>query len=303
MNRVVGMPDRVAASGSKGGAESTPDEQGDVSALMAGLVGTGGEGILAAAARHHLGSRGKLLRARLALTAGRALAVSSSERVAVAAACELVHNASLVHDDLQDGDRHRRGDEAVWSRFGEGVAVCLGDHLLSAGFRALARVGADSTPLVERLGERVAELSSGQAEELALCRAGQAADWPAYERIAGLKTAPLLSLPLELILLRAGSEDCYARATADLARAFGIAYQIHDDLEDLYVDYQPASELPAVHAVRALRGGAGEAEAAREAGQRGRGHLQEAERWLRGLPGELAAELEGQLERLRQGLG
>jgi geranylgeranyl pyrophosphate synthase len=262
-----------------------------------------GEGsLLATAAAYHLDSGGKRLRAHLALEAGWQLGLIGRSRVAVAATCELVHNASLVHDDLQDGDRYRRGGEAVWSRFGEGAAICLGDHLLSAGFRALARAGGDSASLVDLLGERVAELSSGQAEELALCRAGQVGDWASYERIAALKTAPLLSLPLELPFRLAGGADGYGEAALGFARGFGLAYQIHDDIEDLRVEGRRPEDLPPVHAVRALIAeGHGEG-AVGEAAERGRAHLQAAGRWLGYLPTALAAELEGQMDRLHWGL-
>lgn len=274
-----------------------------VASLVHSLAVESAQGTLATAARHHLETGGKRLRARLALAAGAAVGAERTERIAVAAACELVHNASLVHDDLQDGDRFRRSHETVWSRFGEGVAVCLGDHLLSAGFRAVAQAEGGSGSLVGLLGQRVTDLSSGQAEELALCRAGRAADWVTYEQIAALKTAPLLSLPLELAFRQVGEEDCYGEAVLGFAHGFGLAYQVHDDIEDLRVDGRGAADLPAVHAVRALiTEGHGEG-ALQEAGERGRTHLQAAGRWLRDLPAGLTAELEEQMDRLRRGLG
>lgn len=182
------------------------------------------------AAAHHLSAGGARVRARLALHAGHALGRPESECIAIAAACELVHNASLVHDDLQDRDSQRRGQAAVWHRYGDAVAICVGDLLLSAAYGALGATGAAAAQLAGRMHRRVAEVIGGQCRDLAL-QGGAGTGLANYERIASAKSAPLLVLPLEMALTLAGRHEAVAAAAAAGA-LFAIGYQVADDLQD-----------------------------------------------------------------------
>jgi geranylgeranyl pyrophosphate synthase len=102
----------------------------------------------------HLGAGGKRLRARLAIAACQALGGRAEDAVDWAAAVELLHNASLVHDDIQDGDRTRRGKPALWARYGSAQAINTGDLLLMLPFRALCRYPAEAqAALVQILAE------------------------------------------------------------------------------------------------------------------------------------------------------
>ena len=92
--------------------------------------------------REALGTGGKRIRARLALLACGALGVSKQDAVCWAAAVELVHNATLVHDDIQNGDTHRRGRETVWVKHGVGQAINVGDLMLVLPYQALDQMDA-----------------------------------------------------------------------------------------------------------------------------------------------------------------
>ncbi len=173
------------------------------------------------------------MRASVALDAGAALGLDAEARLSIAAACELLHNASLIHDDLQDHDPSRRGRDAVWARFGGEVALCAGDLMLSAAYAALAGAGPRAGALIAHVHARVAAVIAGQCADL---DPGPArADAQAYERIAAAKSGPLLSLPLELTLMASGRED-RIEAAAYAAERFAIAYQISDDLDDAEQD-------------------------------------------------------------------
>ena len=89
---------------------------------------------------HHLRTPGLRVRSQIALHAADCLGVDAQSALAIATCCELLHNASLIHDDLQDRDQLRRGMQAVWSMFGDDVALCAGDLLLSSAYAALADV-------------------------------------------------------------------------------------------------------------------------------------------------------------------
>lgn len=187
-----------------------------------------------AAAAAHLASGGGRVRARLALNAALALGRPCHEAVSIAAACELLHNASLVHDDLQDRDALRRGRPAVWREHGDAAAICIGDLFLSSGYAALAGCGPQAARLVARMHQRVAATVRGQSADLGL-KGRSDVSLSTYERVAAGKSGPLLSLPIELALLLANADVHILRAV-DAASLFAVAYQMTDDLADVERD-------------------------------------------------------------------
>ena len=195
------------------------------------LQGTGEAG---QAAAYHLSAGGSRVRALLALDAARDLALRDDHAVAIAAACELLHNASLVQDDLQDRDVERRGLDAVWRRYGDAAAICVGDLLLSTAYAALAGTGPSTAPLIARMHQRVAAVIRGQCDDIAL-QGSTLASLETYEAVASAKSGPLLILPLELALALAGRDDAIGTAV-DAGSFFAIGYQIVDDLQDLERD-------------------------------------------------------------------
>ena len=192
--------------------------------------------LAAAAAQYHLGSGGQRIRAILALHAGNRLGLSEKNCQTLAAACELLHNASLIHDDLHDRDTQRRGQPSVWHKFGDEVAVCAGDLLLSASYLALSQLnGVARLPaLFALMHARIASAIRGQCADLRRLthRALTIGD---FKNIAITKSGALLSLPTELALLAAGQDLALVRAR-QAAVTFAIAYQIHDDLIDVEAD-------------------------------------------------------------------
>lgn len=192
------------------------------------------------AAAYHLRAGGQRVRAKIALQAGLAVGLSTTNAIAIAATVELLHNASLIHDDIQDRDEVRRGQQAVWVRYGVNTAICAGDLLLSAAYATLCHLD-DSRALahmVLRMHERVATAIEGQSADLAAGTSSftdnATALWR-YQQIAMAKSGALLSLPLELVLLAAGHQD-YLPQALRATGAFAIGYQIVDDLHDVQSD-------------------------------------------------------------------
>ena len=188
------------------------------------------------AAAYHLGVGGQRVRAKLALQAGVALGLSTTDAVCIATAVELLHNASLVHDDIQDRDELRRGQPAVWVRFGVNTAVCAGDLLLSAAYAALCRLeNSQSLPaMVTLVHQRIAMAIDGQCADLMASKDAPnnaVLDITRYKHIAIAKSGALLSLPIELVLLAAGRSE-YLPDAQHAAEAFAVSYQIVDDLDD-----------------------------------------------------------------------
>lgn len=200
------------------------------------------------AALHHFDAGGGRFRARLAIDAGLALRLAPEQIIAVAAAVELVHNASLVHDDLQDRDRDRRDAPAVWVAFGDSVAICAGDLMLSAAYAALASTGSAAAALIDLMHRRVTRLIRGQDADLS--GLATSLDLAAYESIAAAKSGPLLALPIEFcLMLTEHSQSC--ELAAECGRHFSLGYQMFDDLRDLSDD-RGKSALNAVLVLSAL---------------------------------------------------
>lgn len=188
------------------------------------------------AASHHLGTLGLCVRSQIALHAADSLNVDAQSALAMATCCELLHNASLIHDDLQDRDHYRRGQKAVWALFGDDVAVCAGDLLLSSAYAALAEVTdvAAIPRLIAQTHAAVAQTIHGQAS-LASPQRANFDRLAAYQAMAAAKSGPLLGLPFGLIFNYCNQPNLIELSTRAV-HAFSVAYQIADDLEDLDAD-------------------------------------------------------------------
>jgi len=186
----------------------------------------------------HLGSGGKRIRVRLALAAMEALGDLPSRAIAWAAAVELLHNASLVHDDIQDGDRKRRGEPTLWARYGKAQAINAGDILLMLPFLAIAEIPAKASirsQLSALLARRTVNTVNGQIEELEML-SQQRLSFVEYISMVRKKTGELLALPIEGAALISGKESEEARALATPFRELGTLFQFQDDILDLYGD-------------------------------------------------------------------
>jgi geranylgeranyl diphosphate synthase type II len=192
-------------------------------------------GAASRAAIEHLETGGKRLRAKLALHSATRLSLSAGAAIGIAAAGELIHNASLIHDDIQDRSPTRRGEATLWARYGHDLSICAGDLMVSAAYGALAKVsGPHLAALIGRLHLRVSEVISGQSADLS-ARGRSVETQQEYRRIAAGKSAPLLALPIELSLIAAGRADALSQVEA-AADAFATAYQMADDIEDAHID-------------------------------------------------------------------
>ena len=187
------------------------------------------------AVSHHLQSGGQRLRARLALSAGKAVGLKEDDCIIIAAVVELLHNASLIHDDLQDRDEFRRGHQAVWSKFGSDIAICCGDLFLSASYAALANVSKVSAlgKMYQTMHRRSSEAIFGQCADLSIT--AEQMHLGAYIAIVMQKSGALLSLPLELVFLLSGQNSTLPCAE-QTCKDFAVGFQIYDDLLDIDAD-------------------------------------------------------------------
>lgn len=214
------------------------DDLAGVRAAMARLTSAVQFPVLAPLVAEHLATGGKFLRARLALTASSALGAPAAGALAWATACELMHNATLVHDDLQDGDTTRRGAPTIWAKYGAAQAINVGDLLLMAPYRAVLEAQlpeATSAALCRALVEAIMRVVEGQAAECAMTAAGTG-DAASYRAMVAGKTSALFVLPVHGAALVAGRPWAEARALAAPFAELGTMFQLQDDVLDLFGD-------------------------------------------------------------------
>ena len=190
--------------------------------------------------RYHFGldaahvRRGKRLRPHLTMLVAAAEGAAPDVAHDAAAAVEILHNYSLVHDDIEDRDAMRHGRATVWKRYGDAHGINTGDAMCALSYLALLNNEAGHPP------ERVVTMSRILHEaNLAMC-AGQGLDIsfesaPAvsldeyYAMIEG-KTAALFAAAGALGAISAGGSDERVGAYRSMGRAYGLAFQIRDDV-------------------------------------------------------------------------
>ncbi len=190
---------------------------------------------LLTASDYHLQARGKRWRPLLCLALGDALSVERASIIHVAAAIELLHNASLVHDDLVDRDTRRRSQATVWSAFGDDTALNLGDLYLTGAFHALACMP-DRRPethtVMQLFTHSVRRVINGHARELSMAGTVDVS-LTDYTGMARAKSGVLLALPVLAPLALASANSATMQTARDAMEQIGVAYQMMDDLHDV----------------------------------------------------------------------
>ena len=194
--------------------------------------------ILREAIRYCLLAPGKRIRPLLVLTAARMCGGTIENAMPSACAVEMIHNYSLIHDDLpaMDDDDMRRGRPTCHIQFDEATAILAGDALIPLAFEIIAATPnrrVRSTRLRCRLAHAAGatQLVGGQADDLNLQFAPR--DVETLERIHRRKTGALLTVSLELGALTAGASRENTNCLINYGKHLGLAFQIVDDLLDL----------------------------------------------------------------------
>jgi len=150
-----------------------------------------------------------------------------------ACAIEILHNYSLVHDDIEDGDRMRHGRPTVWATHGVAHGINTGDAICAMSYLALLQSGrqsAQTTVAMTRvLHEAHLAMCAGQARDISF-ESERTVTMENYLAMIGGKTAALFGAACELGALAAGATLDRARAYARLGRSYGLAFQIEDDV-------------------------------------------------------------------------
>jgi octaprenyl-diphosphate synthase len=189
--------------------------------------------LLAVAARHLLAMKGKMLRPSLVLLSSHTAGTPSPDAVVVASVVEMVHLATLVHDDAVDHSMLRRGMPTINSLFSDQISVIMGDYLYSTALTQL--VALENMPAMRVLIDASTQMSVGELSQLSTVEPLDFSESD-YEFLIRSKTASLMSAAC-CVGAMCGA-PAYADALAEYGDALGMVFQITDDL----IDFTEASE-------------------------------------------------------------
>ncbi|HEY2306464.1 MAG TPA: polyprenyl synthetase family protein, partial [Streptosporangiaceae bacterium] len=173
---------------------------------------------------------GKALRPALALLSARAAEAAPERGVPAAVAVELVHNFSLLHDDIMDGDEERRHRPTAWTVYGIGAAILAGDAMLALAQDILLEdKGPQGLWAARCLSIAVQRLIAGQGADLAFERRDDVTLAECQE-MAGDKTAALMACACSIGAIHVGAPPAVAMGLAGFGAHAGQAFQLTDDL-------------------------------------------------------------------------
>jgi octaprenyl-diphosphate synthase len=179
---------------------------------------------------HVLRTKGKLLRPALVFLSALACGGGSAARLRVGGACELIHVASLIHDDVIDAADLRRGQATVNAVWGNQVAVLMGDYLFSKAFHLLASL--HDADMAAAMAAATVKMSQAEIKQIKHGNTPHT-DATIYFDIIRGKTAHLFSAACRCGALTAGAPDPDARILSEFGLEWGMAFQITDDALDL----------------------------------------------------------------------
>lgn len=183
-----------------------------------------------------LQSGGKRIRPMLALlSAGACGRRDDEEAVKVAAIVELLHNATLLHDDVVDGSHLRRGVPTMFSLLGGGPAVLLGDYWLSKAVEAILSTKKDHDALIRIFSGTISDLTNGELLQMEKAESCDTTEED-YLRIIYYKTASLFEAAARSAAIAVGAPAPYVESLAKYGSAVGSAFQIKDDIFDYSSD-------------------------------------------------------------------
>ncbi len=179
---------------------------------------------------------GKGIRPALAMLSAQSAWAAPEIGAPGGAAVELVHNFSLIHDDLMDGDRERRHRPTVWTVWGPSVALLAGDALSTLATEWLLSVPSPHAPAAAAaLGSATAEMIAGQADDLAFERR-RSVSVEECMAMSTAKTGALLGSAASIGAILAGAAPATVAALRDFGRHLGVAFQAVDDLLGIWGD-------------------------------------------------------------------
>ena len=192
-------------------------------------------------AAHLVDAGGKRVRPMLTLAVARLFGYRGEDHHRLAATVEFIHTATLLHDDVVDEGRQRRGRPSANLLWDNKSSVLVGDYLFARSFQLMVETG--SLPVMDVLSHTAAMLAESEVLQLSAA-ASLATTEEMHMRILRGKTAALFSAAAEVGGIVAGATERQVEALREFGDAFGIAFQIADDLLDYFGDAETTGKEP-----------------------------------------------------------
>jgi len=209
----------------------------------------GGDDMFADVSQVMMDAGGKRFRAMLVLLAARFGDYRDKRIVPAAAAIELTHLATLFHDDVMDEADIRRGLPSANSRFGNSVAILVGDYLFARASRILADLGPDAVRIQAQTFSRLVD---GQLAETVGVQPGQD-PLSHYMKVIEDKTGSLIATSGRFGALFAGAPDVIVEQIAEACMRIGVAWQLTDDLLDVAASSEESGKSPGTDLKQGVR--------------------------------------------------
>jgi geranylgeranyl diphosphate synthase, type I len=192
--------------------------------------------------RYHIGwdgdgsgpeAQGKRIRPLMVLLSCAAVGGNWRDALPAAAGVELLHNFSLIHDDIEDNSPLRRGRETLWKKWGQALAINAGDALFTLSYEAICGLRDTTSPqvalkAVQIFNETCMRLTGGQHLDISFEKERQILEKEYLQMVAG-KTAALLAACTKLGALAGGADENQITAYGRFGEYLGLSFQIQDD--------------------------------------------------------------------------
>ncbi len=198
--------------------------------------------------------RGKRLRPQMVMRVATGEGAALEAALDAAVAVEIFHNYSLVHDDIEDRDELRHGRTTLWSAYGVASAVKAGDAMCALSFLSLEHAGEhlDARVVLQMIAvlhEAHAIMCEGQSLDLRF-ETERCVDVERYHRMIACKTAQLFDASCRLGAYAAGCEEEKIAGYGDVGRAYGLAFQIRDDVSGIWSSVAETGKLAGIDIAR-----------------------------------------------------
>jgi len=184
--------------------------------------------------KYMLTLKGKRLRPILLMLCSNAVGGNSKDSLAAACAIEIIHNFTLVHDDIMDEDDMRRGNPTVYKKWDENVAILTGDGLIALAYKFLSDTSRDRIKeIIKIFSDGIIKICEGQSLDNDFEKRSYITKQE-YLKMISLKTGVLISVSCEIGAIMGNADPERIEILKEFGMELGIAFQVQDDLFDIF---------------------------------------------------------------------